>query len=132
MKFETKRAHNDIDTIFKEILPKFDMTERQEQIKLAHNMLDTLFDGKIALSDAGTGIGKTYAYLSAGVVFNKYRIEAGAELQPIVISTATIALQKAIHDEYIPFLSKVLQNTGYIDKPIFVRDPQRKESLCMR
>lgn len=118
MKFETKRAHNDIDTIFKEILPKFDMTERQEQIKLAHNMLDTLFDGKIALSDAGTGIGKTYAYLSAGVVFNKYRIEAGAELQPIVISTATIALQKAIHDEYIPFLSKVLQNTGYIDKPI--------------
>lgn len=118
MKLETKKAHDDIDKIFKKILPRFDMTERQEQIKLAHTMLDTLIDGSIALSDAGTGIGKTYAYLAACVVFNKYRIEAGEEQRAIVISTATIALQKAVHDEYIPFLSEVLQCAGYIDKPI--------------
>lgn len=118
MKFETKKAHDDIDKIFKEILPKFDMTERQEQIKLAHTMLDAMINGSITLSDAGTGIGKTYAYLTAGVVFNRYRIEAGEEPQPIVISTAAIALQKAVHDEYIPFLSEVLQYAGYIEGPI--------------
>lgn len=30
-------------------------------------MLDTLLEGKIALCDAGVGIGKTYAYLVACV-----------------------------------------------------------------
>ena len=105
---EKTKAHNDIDKIFKNILPKYGMTERKEQIKLAHAMLDNMFDGGIALSDAGTGIGKTYAYLVAGVVFSKHRAASGEMRQPIVVSTATVALQKAVHDEYIPFLSEAL------------------------
>lgn len=31
-------------------------------------MLEAMLGGKIALCDAGTGIGKTYAYLVAGAV----------------------------------------------------------------
>jgi len=115
---EKTKAHNDIDKIFKNILPEYGMTERKEQIKLAHAMLDNMFDGGIALSDAGTGIGKTYAYLVAGVVFSKHRAASGEMGQPIVVSTATVALQKAVHDEYIPFLSGALLHAGYIDKPL--------------
>ena len=115
---EKTKAHNDIDKIFKNILPEYGMTERKEQIKLAHAMLDNMFDGGIALSDAGTGIGKTYAYLVVGVVFSKYRNASGEIRQPIGVSTATIALQKVVHDEYIPFLSEALLHARYIDRPL--------------
>lgn len=115
---EKTKAHKDIDRIFKDILPKYGMTERKEQIKLSHEMLDAMFDNSIALSDAGTGIGKTYAYLVACVVFSKYRAFTGEPKQPIVISTATISLQRAVHEEYIPFLSKALMEAGYVDRPI--------------
>ena len=115
---QKNKAHKDINTIFEKILPQYGMKKREEQIRLSHNMLDAMFDSNIALSDAGTGIGKTYAYLVAGVVFTKYREAAGELRQPIVISTATIALQDAIHEEYIPFLSSVLTHAGYMDEPI--------------
>ena len=61
-----KNAHTELDHIFKTILPAHGMTERPEQIRLSHTMLDAMFENRIALSDAGTGIGKTYAYLTAG------------------------------------------------------------------
>ena len=55
-----QKAHSMIDHIFKDLFPAQGMTERSEQIKLSHRMLDTMLDGGIALCDAGTGIGKTY------------------------------------------------------------------------
>ena len=64
-----QNAHNDIDHIFKDLLPAQGMAERPEQAALSHRMLDAMLDGSIALCDAGTGIGKTYAYLVAGTVF---------------------------------------------------------------
>ena len=111
-------AHRDADYIFKELFPQCGMKERQGQTSLCHEMLDAMFGGKIMLSDAGTGIGKTYAYLTAAVIFHKYRMEAGEPWQPIAISTASIALQEAIHREYIPFLSKLLIRSGYLTHPM--------------
>lgn len=111
-------AHFDIDTIFQTILPEYGMTQRRPQIDLAHTMLDCMIDSRIALSDAGTGIGKTYAYLTAGVVFHKYLQQSGENPQAVVISTASIALQHAIQTEYIPFLSKALLEAGYIRSPL--------------
>lgn len=34
-------------------------------------MLDVMLNGVIALCDAGTGIGKIYAYLTAGIIFHR-------------------------------------------------------------
>ena len=34
-------------------------------------MLDVMLNGEIALCDTGTGIGKTYAYLTAGIIFQR-------------------------------------------------------------
>ena len=58
-----KRAHQEIEKIFRVLLPEQGLTVREEQIRLCHEMLDTLLEKKIALCDAGVGIGKTYAYL---------------------------------------------------------------------
>ena len=46
----------------RDLLPAHGMVERPAQVELSHQMLDTMLNGSIALCDAGTGIGKTYAY----------------------------------------------------------------------
>ena len=105
-----------IDHIFQEILPNYGMAERPAQIKLSHEMLEAMLGGKIALCDAGTGIGKTYAYLVAGAVADRCR--GTKPFQPILISTSSIALQSAVQEEYLPKLSHALLLAGLIDAPL--------------
>ena len=45
-----KNAHTELDHIFKTILPAHGMTERPEQIRLSHTMLDAMFENRIALT----------------------------------------------------------------------------------
>lgn len=111
-------AHNEIDHIFQDLLPVHGMTVRREQIALSHRMLDAMLDKRIALCDAGTGIGKTYAYLVAGTVFLRFRASSGQPFRPILISTSSIALQNAVRDEYVPLLSGILVDDGLADKPL--------------
>lgn len=117
-----KKAHGEIEYIFRKHLPQHGLCVREEQIQLSHQMLDTLLGNKIALCDAGVGIGKTYAYLTACIVMRKYASVIGqfstCDNRPVTISTSSIALQKAIMREYIPFLSKVLREAGIIHLPI--------------
>ena len=111
-----QKAHSMIDHIFKGLFPAQGMVERSEQIKLSHRMLDTMLDGGIALCDAGTGIGKTYAYLTAAAAASRFG--AGSSHRPIIISTSSIALQNAVQTEYLPLLSCTLLADGQIDKPL--------------
>ena len=71
-----KRAHREIDTIFRVLFPEHGLAVREEQIMLCHEMLDNLLGRNIALCDAGVGIGKTYAYLVACVLMRKYSLLA--------------------------------------------------------
>lgn len=107
-------AHEEIDAIFREILPRNGMAVREAQISLCHTMLNTMQNNHIALCDAGTGIGKTYAYLVAGIILQRHSLSKRA----ILISTSSIALQKSILYEYIPFLSAALLGAGLVDHPI--------------
>ena len=113
-----QNAHNMIDRIFTKLFPARGMAERPAQVQLSHRMLDTMLDDRISLYDAGTGIGKTYAYLAAGMAFILFRAAMGLAFRPIVISTSSIALQRAIMDEYIPILSIVLMEGNWITAPI--------------
>ena len=113
-----RNPHRNIDYIFKSLFPKYGMAERTEQISLAHRMLDAMLGSKIALSDAGTGIGKTYAYLVAGVVFLRCRAACRLAFQPVIISTSSIALQRTIKVEYLPFLSDLLMENGFVSQPV--------------
>ena len=81
---EIKAAHRDVENIFREVLPKYGMNEREEQIQLCHMVLDTLWERRIGLCDAGTGIGKTYAYLVACVLFDRICKKQNRASQPIV------------------------------------------------
>ena len=131
-----EQAHGEIERIFRILLPQNGLAVREEQITLCHAMLDTLLLNNIALCDAGVGIGKTYAYLTACILLKKFAPHgpAGSQpvvvstssvaphgpagSQPVVVSTSSVALQDAIIGEYIPFLSRIFLENRIIQKPI--------------
>lgn len=112
------QAHGEIEKIFRILLPQNGLAVREEQIALCHAMLDTLLKNNIALCDAGVGIGKTYAYLTACILLKKFAPHGSAGSQPVVVSTSSVALQDAIIGEYIPFLSRIFLENRIISKPI--------------
>ncbi|MFR1479515.1 MAG: hypothetical protein ACLSB9_29420 [Hydrogeniiclostridium mannosilyticum] len=135
-----EQAHLEIEKIFRVLLPQNGLAVREEQIILCHSMLDTLIQNNIALCDAGVGIGKTYAYLTACIILKKFYPQTGHYGSlPVVVSTSSVALQEAMIGEYIPFLSRILLESHVIQKPIraivrkgkggFVCDTRRAKRL---
>ena len=110
--------HGDIARIFRDLFPAHGMTERPEQTALAHRLLDAMLNNEIALCDAGTGIGKTYAVLAAVAVFSEFCRTDGRSFQPIIVSTSGIDLQEAIVKRYLPFISSMLEADGIISEPL--------------
>ncbi len=113
-----EQTHGEIERIFRILLPQNGLAVREEQITLCHAMLDTLLKNYIALCDAGVGIGKTYAYLTACILLKKFAPHGPAGSQTVVVSTSSVALQDAIIGEYIPFLSRIFLENRIIQKPI--------------
>lgn len=111
----SERAYAEAERIFRVILPENGLAVREEQIVLCHAMLDSLLHNTIALCDAGVGIGKTYAYLIACILARKYSLGLN---RPVVISTSSVALQEALMEEYLPFLSSTLLSGGVISEPL--------------
>ena len=110
-----EQMHREVERIFRTLLPQNGMNVREEQISLCHAMLDALLHNKILLCDAGTGIGKTYAYLTACILLQQFR---PARVQPVVLSTSSVALQDAVWKEYLPLLSHVFLKNGILSQPI--------------
>ena len=71
---------------------------RPGQVEMAEAVQNVLADGGIALIEAGTGTGKTLAYL----------IPALAAGRRVMVSTATKNLQEQLHKKDIPFLQKII------------------------
>ena len=111
---ERSRARELLSYIFTDILPKHGMTYRENQLSLALSMLDAMEETKVALCEAEVGTGKTHAYILAATI---YRLFHGSS-QPTIISTSTIALQKALTEEYIPQISAILMEHRIIEKPL--------------
>lgn len=74
---------------------------REQQQKMADQVLDILINGHIGLIEAGTGTGKSLAYLYPAVCF------AVSKGEKVVISTNTINLQEQLLDKDIPVLKKL-------------------------
>ena len=72
--------------------------ERPGQLEMAEAVRDVLSNGGISLVEAGTGTGKTLAYL----------IPALAAGHRVVVSTATKALQEQLEKKDIPFLRTIM------------------------
>ena len=113
-----EQTYREIERIFRTLLPQNGLAVREEQIALCYTMMDTLFQNNIVLCDAGVGIGKTYAYLTACILLKKFAPHVPAGSQSVVVSTSSVALQDAIIGEYIPFLSRIFLENRIISKPI--------------
>ncbi len=97
-----KRKIQDIykSNFIKEVFPNYE--EREEQIQLTLKIADCLEKNQILLAEAGTGVGKSFAYLLASLLFQEKTNEK------ILISTETIALQSQLIQKDIPILEKLL------------------------
>jgi ATP-dependent DNA helicase DinG len=89
---------------------------RNEQLQMAEFIMERLLDKENALIEAGTGIGKTLAYLIPAILYS-------LDNQKIVaVSTETKALQKQLVDKDIRLARKVIKEfTG----------KDFKHSLCL-
>ncbi len=98
-----------------------DYEERPSQIELAKACAAAFNDGKVAMLEAGTGVGKSLAYLIPAALWcleNKGRI---------VVSTPTKNLQQQLIEKDIPLVRKVI---GKDFKAILVKG--RQNYLCLR
>lgn len=107
-------AYHFLTHIFCDILPLHGFILRENQLALSLAMLEAMEKQKIALCEAEVGTGKTLAYLLAATVYHLFY----AVKRPIVISTSTLALQKALTEEYIPQLSAILMQHRIIDSAL--------------
>lgn len=82
---------------------------RPGQQRMADEVADAFADGSVLLVQAGTGTGKSLAYLVGAV---RFAAETG---RPVVISTATLALQAQIVARDLPRLTRSL-------RPVLGRD----------
>jgi len=81
--------------------PRFE--HRPQQVHMLQVVAETFNDGRVALVEAGTGTGKSLAYLLPAVCW------AVANDAPVVLSTHTINLQEQLVEKDIPLLRHGLE-----------------------
>lgn len=77
---------------------------RPQQLALAHAVERALAEQRHLLAEAGTGVGKSFAYL-VPIVLHALAHQGDG---PVVVSTRTIALQEQLEQKDLPFLHAVL------------------------
>ena len=81
-----------------------DFSPRTEQLSMAQAVGDTIYNKSSLVIEAGTGTGKTLAYLAPVLLFNKKTI----------ISTGSKNLQDQLFNRDLPAIKKALNFTGKI------------------
>lgn len=88
--------------LFKQQMPGFIV--RDAQLDLALAIVSVILEKKILVAEAGTGTGKTYAYLTPAILSGKKTL----------ITTATKTLQDQLVNKDIPILNKILGKAIYV------------------
>ena len=100
-------------------LPGFE--DRPEQLRMAFAVTEALNQHRIALIEAGTGTGKSLAYLVPAILWSL------ANRERLVVSTNTINLQEQLIRKDLPFLQRA---TGLDFQVVLVKG--RSNYLCKR
>lgn len=95
--------------------------ERPSQIELLKQVAKAFNGGKIGIFEAGTGVGKSYAYLIPSMLW------AVQNKERVVISTGTINLQQQLIEKDIPEAIKII---GKKVKAVLLKG--RQNYLCLR
>jgi ATP-dependent DNA helicase DinG len=99
-------------------------TERSGQVEMAEAVDKAFETGEHLAVQAGTGTGKSLAYLVPSIA---RAIDTG---QPVIVSTATIALQRQLFDRDLPRLADAL--VGHLPrKPAIALLKGRGNYLCL-
>ena len=101
---------------------------RQEQVGMMRAVSAAMNGGEHLIVEAGTGVGKSLAYLLPGIL---YALANGSR---VVVSTNTINLQEQLLQKDIPALVGALEGGGIIPKGEFkfVSLKGRDNYLCLR
>ena len=88
---------------------------RQQQLDMAAAVSDALTNSKHLIVEAGTGVGKSFAYLVPAILAatepdNQLVLTADGEKRNrrVIISTHTISLQEQLLNKDIPLLNSVI------------------------
>lgn len=81
---------------------------RPEQLALANSVEQAIYSGHHLVAEAGTGVGKSFAYLIPAILAARQRRRKDDKCKKIVVSTHTISLQEQLIQNDIPFLQAVL------------------------
>ena len=95
--------------------------ERPTQIELLRKIALSFNDGKIGVFEAGTGVGKSYAYLIPAMLWSLQNKER------VIISTGTINLQQQLVEKDIPAAQKII---GQKIKAVLLKG--RQNYVCLR
>lgn len=98
-----------------------DFEERVSQLELIKNITHCFNENKIGVFEAGTGVGKSFAYLIPALMW------AHENNQRIVISTGTINLQQQLAEKDIIQAQKIL---GINEKFLLLKG--RQNYVCLR
>ena len=98
-----------------------DYESRDSQVGLMESVLTAFNDGRILIAEAGTGVGKSLAYLIPSLAW------ALSNGERVLISTATINLQQQLIEKDIPLASRLLP--GKL-KSVLVKG--RGNYICLR
>lgn len=96
--------------------------DRQSQRDLAAHLTDAYNDGGVLLLEAGTGVGKSFAYLVPALAW------ARANNQRTIVSTNTINLQEQLVGKDLPLLSRALGDDDH--QPTFALLKGWRNYLC--
>lgn len=77
---------------------------RDAQVQMSQQILRSFYRERSAVIEAATGVGKSFAYLVAGLAYNYLTGER------VLIATETKALQWQLYEKDLPFLNKALDN----------------------
>jgi DNA polymerase-3 subunit epsilon/ATP-dependent DNA helicase DinG len=113
--------------LFSKAFPGYE--HRPEQVRMAHAIAEALNNSEHLIVEAGTGTGKSVAYLLPSIIF------ATQNSTPVVISTNTINLQEQLISKDIPDLIRALdveQNPSIKKSLKAVQVKGRSNYLCLR
>ncbi len=76
---------------------------RESQLQLVRSAVRALNEGYVLAAEAGTGVGKSFAYLIPAMAW------AARNQERVVVSTATINLQRQLMDKDIPLVASIFK-----------------------
>jgi ATP-dependent DNA helicase DinG len=120
----TPRAVPDVDALLATAVHGIGGAERPGQVQMAEAVRHAIETGEHVAVQAGTGTGKSLAYLVPAV---RHAVTTGST---VVVATATIALQNQLIDRDLPRLTAAL--TPVLDRePSFAILKGRRNYLCL-